>query len=502
MKSFFGWLKNSTKIKRWIFLMLIGMVLACYGFAQIIVVDRLVLEDIIKIVITFVVGITAFIVGLVFIQKRTLELAVLQDSKTVRELGDSKDKGPKVVVIGGGAGLNRILTGLKNYTNNLTAIVTVSSYGNRIKRRPTDDIRNSIIALSKDSTEMEKLMNLPVGKSCFWDLYLDAMENANQDLAKGIEKSNSVLSMVGKVLPATLDEMHICVELEDGTIIEEKEKIAEITTSKVTKINRVFIKPTNCRTTPGIVEAIKDADAIVIGPGSLYTSVIPNLLIKNVARTIRESKAYKIYISNIMTESGHTDDYALSNHIQAITDHAGAKIIDYCICDNGDIVPEILRKYNKAGASLVEIDKQNIKGVQIIKADVSNTEGEYIRHNPELIAKQIVEIIVNDMKFKDKKGDEKFILLNSKLKEAKKKSKNIRKSKHRKTKPSTRGKSKFISKYQDRIESIRESEQTTNSNKKIYEKAKKMTEDAEKKEKEKFLKTLKNTTKNKKKIEK
>ena len=168
MKSFFGWLKNSTKIKRWIFLMLIGMVLACYGFAQIIVVDRLVLEDIIKIVITFVVGITAFIVGLVFIQKRTLELAVLQDSKTVRELGDSKDKGPKVVVIGGGAGLNRILTGLKNYTNNLTAIVTVSSYGNRIKRRPTDDIRNSIIALSKDSTEMEKLMNLPVGKSCFW----------------------------------------------------------------------------------------------------------------------------------------------------------------------------------------------------------------------------------------------------------------------------------------------------------------------------------------------
>ena len=260
------------------------------------------------------------------------------------------------------------------------------------------------------------------------------MENANQDLAKGIEKSNSVLSMVGKVLPATLDEMHICVELEDGTIIEEKEKIAEITTSKVTKINRVFIKPTNCRTTPGIVEAIKDADAIVIGPGSLYTSVIPNLLIKNVARTIRESKAYKIYISNIMTESGHTDDYALSNHIQAITDHAGAKIIEYCICDNGDIVPEILRKYNKAGASLVEIDKQNIKGVQIIKADVSNTEGEYIRHNPELIAKQIVEIIVNDMKFKDKKGDEKFILLNSKLKEAKKKSKNIRKSKYRKTK--------------------------------------------------------------------
>ena len=373
MKSFFGWLKNSTKIKRWIVLMILGMLLACYGFSQIIASkDPLVLTDLIRIVVTFVVGITAFTVGLVFIQKRTLELAVLQDAKNIRELGDTKDKGPKIVVIGGGAGLNRVLKGLKNYTNNLTAIVTVSSYGNHTKRKPTDDIRNSIIALAKDSNEMEKLMNLPNRDNTFGDTYLEAMEKLNKDLAKGIEKSNSVLAMVGKVLPATLDEMRICVELEDGTVIEEKEKISAITTNKVTKINRVFIKPTNCRTTPGIVEAIKDADAIVIAPGSLYTSVIPNLLIKNVAKTIRESKAYKIYVANIMTESGHTDDYALSNHIQAIIDHAGNKIIDYCICDNGDIVPEILRKYNKAGASLVEIDKQNIKGVNLLKAQKAN----------------------------------------------------------------------------------------------------------------------------------
>ena len=148
MKSFFGWLKNSTKIKRWIVLMILGMLLACYGFSQIIASkDPLVLTDLIRIVVTFVVGITAFTVGLVFIQKRTLELAVLQDAKNIRELGDTKDKGPKIVVIGGGAGLNRVLKGLKNYTNNLTAIVTVSSYGNHTKRKPTDDIRNSIIAL-------------------------------------------------------------------------------------------------------------------------------------------------------------------------------------------------------------------------------------------------------------------------------------------------------------------------------------------------------------------
>lgn len=469
-------------------MILIGMALACYGFAQILVLDRLELMDIIKIVLTFVAGITAFVVGLVLIQKRTLELAVLQDSKTLDELGDSKDRGPKVVVIGGGTGLNRVITGLKNYTNNITAIVTVSSYGNS-NIRPTDDIRNSIIALAKNSEEMAKLMNLPVNGGTFGDIYLNAIERANRDFAKGIEKSNSVLSMIGKVLPATLDEMRICVELEDGTVIEDKEKIPEITTNKVTKINRVYIKPTNCRTAPGIVESIKEADAIVIGPGSLYTEVIPNLLIKNVARTIRESKAYKIYVANIMTQNGHTDDYALSQHIQAITEHAGSNIIDYCICDNGDIIPEILRKYNKAGASLVEVDRQNIKGVRIITADVSQTEGEYIRHNPVALAKQIVEIIVNDLKFKDKKTDEHYVWLNSKLKEVKKKYKSKKKPKNKKQR--VRTKSKFINKYQDRIESIRESDETTNMNKRIYEKAKKMTDAEEKKEKEKFLKEMK-----------
>ena len=134
--------------------MLIGIILSCYGFAQILVLDRLELMDIIKIVLIFVAGITLFIIGLVFMQKRTLELAILQDAKTINELGDTKDKGPKIVVIGGGIGLNKILTGLKNYTNNITAIITVSSYGNKTKRRPTDNIRTSIVALSKESEEM------------------------------------------------------------------------------------------------------------------------------------------------------------------------------------------------------------------------------------------------------------------------------------------------------------------------------------------------------------
>ena len=484
--------KRKGKILIWMLIMLIGALITCYGMAQILVLDRLQLMDIIKIVSIGVVGIGLFVLGLVFMQKRTLELAVLQDAKTIEKLGDSKDKGPKIVVIGGGIGLSRILTGLKNYTNNLTAIVTVSSYGNQIKRKPTDNIRNSIVALAKDSPEMAKLMNCNLGNETFGDIYLRTVAQVNNDFADGIKKSNSLLSMVGKVLPATLDEMSICVELDDGTVIEEKEKIAEITTSKVTKINRVYIKPTNCRTAPGIVESIQEADAIIIGPGSLYTEVIPNLLIRNVAKTIRESKAYKIYIANIMTENGHTDDYALSNHIQAITEHAGSKIIDYCICDNGDIVPEILRKYNKAGANVVDIDKDNIKGINVIKADVSQIEGEYIRHNPDETAKQIIDLILNDLKFKDKKKSEQFVLLNAKLKEVSKKLK-AKKKKENSSKPKKakhggiRTKSKFSNKYQDRIASIKESDQKIDANKKLYEKAKQITEEEEQKEKEKFL---------------
>ncbi len=476
MKKFLGWLKKTKRTKRWILLMIIGMILVCYGFAQVLVLDRLEILDIVKIVITFVAGFVAFITGIIFIQRRTLERAVLQDAKSIEKLGDAKDRGPKIVVIGGGIGITKIIAGLKNYTNNLTAIVTVSTYGNEQKRKPTDNIRNSLIALAKDSTAMAKLMNYPTSNGTFADMYLNVVANTNKDLVDGIKRSSSVLSIIGKVLPATLDEMSICVELEDGTVIEDKEKIADITTSRVTKIDRVFIKPTNCRTAPGIVESIQEADAIILGPGALYTEVIPNLLVKNVAKAIRDSKAYKIFVANIMTQSGHTDDYTLSDHIKAIKEHAGNKIVDYCICDNGDIVPEILRKYNKAGASLVEIDKQNLKGLKIIRADVSQVEGEYITHDADETAKQIIEIIFNDLKFKDQKNNEHYILLNAKLKEMKKKlTRKKRHTRRRKTtQQKTRSKSKFSNKYQERITSIRESEKTTSQNRKKAEKAKHM----------------------------
>ncbi len=494
MKKFLRKLKRRLKIAFWLGLAIIGMVLACYGFAQVIVLERLEVADIIKIVATFVAGFVCFILGVAFMQKRLLDSAVSDDVAEEKSL-DLKDKGPNIVVIGGGIGLTRVLKGLKNYTNNLTAIVTVSSYGNENKRRPTDDMRSSLVALAKNEEEMKTLLDCQMGNTKFGDIYLSVIEKANKNLNVGVEKSNSLLAITGKVLPVTLDEMKICVELEDGTVIEDREKIAEITSNKATQINRVYINPTNCRVAPGVIEAIQSADAIVMGPGELYTGVIPNLLIRNVAKTIRETKAFKIYISNIMTEPGHTDDYAVSDHINAITEHAGKGIINYCVCDNGDIIPEILRKYINMGANLVDLDKQNIKGVKIIRADVSTVEGEYIRHDSDLTARVIIDLIVNELKFKDRQKDEQFALLNQKLKETKKKVKERKKQHVKVKKPRYKLKSKFSNKYKDRILSIKESEENTERNRKREEKIKR--ENKEKKAAKKAEKIQAKKTKNK-----
>jgi len=495
MKKILKLIIGNKKTKRWILLILIGMLLTCYEFAQIIAMERLELIEMAKIVVLFVIGFTLFILGLVFLQRRILELAANPELMKKDEANLANAKGPKVVVIGGGNGLSAVLKGLKNYTSNITAIVTVSKYGkNDISE--TEDIKRSLEALAQNSDEMSKILNytFETGKTKnlnLGDLYIEAAKKIYGNLATSVQKNNDIFAITGKVLPVTLDEMRICVELENGMVIEDKDKIADITEDKVTKINRVYINPSNCRTAPGVVDAIKEADAIILGPGSLYTNVIPNLLMKNVAKTIRESKAFKIYIPNIMTEPGHTDDYDVSDHIDAIIEHAGNKIIEYCICDNGDIVPEFLRKYNKEGANLVEIDSQKLKGkgIKLVRADISHVEGEYIRHNPEELAKTIIELICNELKFRDKQNDEQYLLLHSKLKEENKKNKG-KKPKKLKPKKEKLGRkaSKFRNKYNERIKSIQDSEKTRKQNIKLYEKAKEIADREEQKEKERFIK--------------
>ena len=491
MNGFMQWFKSSSKMKRWIMLILIGILLTCYGIAEILVLKEMSFNELAKIIIIFVIGFVSIILGLVFLNKRTLEVLIestddrMNDKKNVNVKSLIFDKkvyhqGPNIVVIGGGTGLNTVLSGLKKYTDNLTAIVTVSDYGEtetesrkELGNLPINDIKDSMIALaSTQDNEMEKLFNYKfksgkLNNISFADIYFSAMKNINDnEFADSIIKSNKVLNIVGKVIPVTLDEMNITAELANGYIVTEKSKIPEMVYEKVTKINRIYLNPTNCRPAPGVIEAIKEADCIVIGPGSLYTNVIPNLLVNGVARAIKESTGLKVYISNIMTEPGQTDEYSVSDHLNAIIEHCGKGIVDYCIYDTGEVVPEFIKKYNLEGQDLVYPDIDKIKGITFLQRNLSMITNGCIRHDPDLVASSIIELICDDLKYQDKQNDPQYLMLNNKLREDKRISKikkqmkkDEKKNKNTSKEKNTKRKSKFNYKYSDRIASIKEADE-------------------------------------------
>ncbi len=488
MNGFIKWFNSNSKLKRWMLLILVGILLVCYGVAQILVLKEMSFKELAKIIMIFVAGFIATVLGLIYFNKRTLEILIestddrMNDRKNVnvKSLIFNKkvyNQGPNIVVIGGGTGLNTVLLGLKKYTDNLTAIVTISDYGEvktesrkELQTMPLNDVKDSIIALSNQQEQINKLFNYKFTEGklknlSFSDIYFSAMKNINNDFSDSIIKSNEVLNIVGKVIPVTLDEMNITAELANGYIVTEKSKIPEMVYEKVTKINRIYLNPTNCRPAPGVIEAIKQADCIIIGPGSLYTNVIPNLLVNGVAKAIKESTALKVYISNIMTEPGQTDEYSVSDHLNAIIEHCGKGIVDYCIYDTGEIVPEFIKRYNLEGQDLVCPDIDKVKGITFLQRNLSMISNSCIRHDPELVAESIIGLICDDLRYQDKQNDPQYLMLNNKLREDKR----INKMKKQKEKESKNGKrrkketnkrnSRFSNKYSDRIESIKQADE-------------------------------------------
>lgn len=525
MKGFFRWFKNSSKMKRWMFIIVIGILLACYGIAEILLLKEISFKEVGKIIVIFIVGFLAIITGLVGLNKRTLEVLVestddrMENKKNVnvKSLIFNKtiyNQGPNIVVIGGGTGLNTVLTGLKKYTNNLTAIVTVSSYGEQVtdSRRelgtmPLDDIKDSMIALANEEKQMSDLLNynFRYGKLrglSFSDIYFLAMKEVNQDFAKSVINSNEILNIVGKVIPVTLDEMNITAELANGYVVTEKSRIPEIVYEKITKINRIYLNPSNCRPAPGVIEAIKNADCIIVGPGSLYTNVIPNLLVNGVAKAIKESSAIKVYISNIMTEPGQTDNYSVSDHLNAIIEHCGKGIVDYCIYDTGEIIPEMIKKYNMEGQEIVEQNIDKVKGITFLQRNLAMITDGYIRHDPTLVASSIIELICDDLKYQDKQNDPQYMMLNNKLREDKRihkiqeqmKRKEKKQSKHpeRKNKHQ-KGKSKFANKYSERINSIRTSDEKRKIERKKLEKNKQQVKNKQEKTSQEIRREMRET---------
>ena len=505
MKSFLEWFKASTKVKRWICLIIFGIVLTCYGIAKILVSQEVSFMELARIVIIFVVGFIAIVTGIVFIQKRSLEIIIEANNSNsesgkkaglnIKSLIFNKkvyEEGPKIVVVGGGVGLNIVVQGLKKYTNNITAIVPISDYGDDGSGNfgatgylPLKDVKDSIIALSNVDSSMNKLFSYnfetePLRGMNFGDIYLSAMNEVYPNKAEAILKSSEVLNIIGKVIPVTLEEITICAELKDGTTIKQKNKIPEIVSKKNQSINRVYITPGNLRPSPGVIDAIEDADVIIIGPGSLYTNVLPSLLVKSVAKAIKDSRATRFYISNIMTEPGQTEGYTLADHIKTIRDHVGMDMIDYCLADTGEVVPEYIRKYNKDGYDLLELDikKANQYNVKVIQRNLSTITNGKVRHDGDLIASTIIEMVCNDLKFHDMQNNTQYLLLQSVLKEQRKtiekEQKRLKKKAEKKKTPEETKPSKFAEKYKDRIKSIQNTDANTAENKKLTHQIEKM----------------------------
>lgn len=310
---------------------------------------------------------------------------------------------PKVVVIGGGTGLSVMLRGLKEKPIDITAIVTMADDGGssgilrtEMQIPPPGDIRNVLIALADVEPVLSKMLqhrfqngNGLAGHS-LGNLILAAMTEISGDFVTGVKQLSKVLAVRGRVLPSTGRDIVLKAEMADGSIIVGESKIAKIGG----KIKRVFLEPHQPDPLDEAIEALQEADAIVLGPGSLYTSILPNLLVAQVAQTIAASQAVKIYVCNVMTQPGETDDYTVSDHLSAIEAHVGTRLVDIVIVNNGEIPDHVLEVYAEKGASPVVLDQEKVErmGYQVV-ADRLVYYRQYLRHDAAQLSDHIYRIV-------------------------------------------------------------------------------------------------------------
>lgn len=318
----------------------------------------------------------------------------------------------KITAMGGGTGLSTMLRGLKKFTENITAIVTVADDGggSGILRKefgmlPPGDIRSCIVALSNVEPSMEKLMtyrftNGSLKGQSFGNLFIAAMNDIYGDFEKAIQETSNVLAVKGKVLPVTLDDMRLCAELENGEIVEGESLIPLESIRMNSPISKVFLKAESDLPLENAIEAIKNADIITLGPGSLFTSVIPNLLVKGISENIRESNAKKIYIMNIMSQPGETTGMGIKEHLEKIFDCLGDNSINAVFVNNKP-VPEIVKeKYIEDGASQIFISDKDTEfckenNIRIIEDDFLDLQNNFVRHDGVKLSEKIKDYINN-----------------------------------------------------------------------------------------------------------
>ena len=342
--------------------------------------------------------------------KRFFQLPTLLKLKDTGKTHDNL----KILAIGGGTGLPIALEGLKTYSENLTAIVTVTDSGRSsgvIREQygilPPGDVRNCLVALSETEEQEKDLYQLfqyrfnkgSLNGMSLGNLLMAALTDITGSFDQAIKKASKILTIKGRVLPSTLTSTHICAELKDGSVVEEE---FNVRAPRKAAIERVFLKSNDVECPPDAISEIEKADIIVIGPGSLYTSVISNLLVGGIKAALQRTKAVKIYLCNIVTQPGQTDNYTASDHIKAIIKYLGEGILDYVLVNNNFPREEIIEKYRKQDADIVALDENLEKNNVAIEVTdlIENIEQkrvlwekqDLIRHDPEKLADSICRI--------------------------------------------------------------------------------------------------------------
>ncbi|MDK2824784.1 MAG: hypothetical protein PWQ67_361 [Clostridia bacterium] len=426
--DFMKWFYPGLGIKRWLASGIVGFTLVSVGMA--IISDTPILgliEEQIKNVVLTIFG-NSLLIGGAIVVFTGIFLLIISFREVVRafikavfpEFARSQvrpiyqerllKRGPKIVVIGGGTGLSVLLKGLKDYTSNITAIVSVADDGgssgrlrDQLGMLPPGDVRNCMVALADKEALMEKMLNYrfkhgdELSGHNLGNLFLAAMSDMYGNFEEAVRQMSKVLAIRGKVIPSTLEQVILKAELIDGTIIKGESSISRAKQ----QIKNITIEPQFAAPLDEALEAIGEADAIILGPGSLYTSIIPNLLVSGISDAIKDSKALKIYVCNVMTQPGETLNYSAGQHLEAIYKHGGYGLVDYIVVNDQPISDkELLEKYFIDGAEQVEIDFENLTklGVKVVARPILD-ERKLVRHNSQALASVIIKLILSQKKY-------------------------------------------------------------------------------------------------------
>lgn len=413
--NFLKWLYPGMNIKRWLGLLIAGMVLISLGLAYVLVhiyrtqpfpefavfltlqfIDRPV-----RGVMFLGVGVAVAVVAFLKLNTSLLSAVMPVGSNNLVDLVYNhrhRQRGPKVVTIGGGTGLSTLLRGLKEYTTNITAIVTVADDGGssgRLRRElgvlPPGDFRNCIVALADAEPLMTKLFQYRFSEGSgldghsFGNLFIVAMSGVTGNFERAIRESSRVLAVRGQILPSTLENLTLCAELVDEATVQGESKISE--SSK--PIKRVYLQPEHPAAYPEALRAILDADMIVVGPGSLYTSVLPNLLVEDLARALTASRALKVYVCNVATQRGETDDFMVSDHVGALLRHLPENPFHFVLANDrlGAKLPAHWRVSQVAYGG----EDLDIGGTEVVQADVVDPQNP-LRHSPKKLSQALMRL--------------------------------------------------------------------------------------------------------------